>query len=172
MVYWFTVVSKWFQHVHILFFAVLIADFFLVAVYSNGPSNILPNEGNYSGKSDAQAFLLVLFGPLINLYGFYKCCKSFWEYESDTYLVWESSKPKALSRKIWSNLSGPVLAAIYCPPVLWFYTNGISFLWGKERYFFNTPGFFLSLAVGLVCGFLFQVKNKEFKKYQKQIEGQ
>jgi len=171
MIYWITVLSKWFQHVHILFFAVLFADLFLIAIYSDGLGEVVTSAGQNWGKSASDAFLIILFGPFINIYGFYHCCKSFLEEESDLYATWQNSKPEISSRRIWSHLSGPLLAMIFVPPFMWFYTNGLVLFWGEERVFFNTLGFYVSLLIALITGFIYQKNNNQFKKYQKKIQG-
>lgn len=169
MNYWSTVLSKWFQHVHILFFLVLFADLFLIAIYFDGLGEVVTSAAQNGGKSASDTFLLILFGPFINIYGFYHCCNSFWEEESDLYVTWENSKPEISSRRIWSHLSGPLLAMIFVPPFVWFYTNGLVLFWGVERDFFNTTGFYFSLIIGLITGFLYQRNSSQFRKYQKQI---
>lgn len=152
--YWLRVIYKWFSYGWALILALLLGNLILFAILSPGTESVTENIGNhgYYGKHQLYAYLMILFGPFLNLWVWLKLVSFFKEATEDAVNAPSKFPPKSQNTAIL--ICSAFLGSFLMPLFLWLYTNRSELLWGENANFWWQPGFWLGAIASLIFVFL------------------
>lgn len=154
-----------------LFGAWLIAIWILHVIYSQegGLISVLSSSSGHSSRGGGIDIVMIIFGPLFNLYVWYKWSDFFSEAEDDIFIN-HKSPPSKKHRKIVIRIFSMVIGAIFFPLFIWFYTSNLQVLWPDDKTLFGSPGFILSVIVSVLGAYIIPNWFPRFTKHLRRID--
>ena len=169
--YWIKVFRRWVDYADMLLGAWLIAIWFLYSIYSQdgGFISALSSASNHSSGGRGLGLLLIILGPLFNLYVWYKWSDFFAEAEDDVFRKHENPPSKGIRMAVIKAFS-MLIGVVFFPVFIWFYSSDIELLWPKDMATLHSPGFVLSVFVSVVGVYLIPKCFPNFGKHFKRVD--